>query len=186
MRLLSPFFHTTPSSTHHPSMKLRLVQLARHLAYAICFFCFLTVLGGFHRLSKDSNRSLSVLLENPRFRRAILNSTPDRSNVLLESEGPLVELGPTLPQQLATDVFISVKTTRKYHAQRVGDIVDTWFRLAPENVSSLLICSLVDRDLFVGRGDRERERGGRSCRRPKVRLREKKSRRADDNGGLQS
>jgi hypothetical protein len=38
------------------------------------------------------------------------------------------------------DVLITVKTTVKYYATRVRDIIDTWFRLAPDNVSSCDTC----------------------------------------------
>jgi len=31
------------------------------------------------------------------------------------------------------DVFISVKTTRKYHQARLGPVLDTWYRLAPDS-----------------------------------------------------
>lgn len=34
----------------------------------------------------------------------------------------------------ADDIVIAVKTTEKYHENRVKDIVDTWFTLAPDNI----------------------------------------------------
>lgn len=40
-----------------------------------------------------------------------------------------------MPVNIAPDeLTITVKTTLKFHENRVKDILDTWFRLSPENV----------------------------------------------------
>ena len=53
----------------------------------------------------------------------------------------LVQAVLSLPLQLSSeglavgleDVFISVKTTSKFHHTRLGPVLDTWYRLAPDS-----------------------------------------------------
>jgi len=51
--------------------------------------------------------------------------------LLLINDGELFGLFDTEDEM---DVVIAVKTTRRYHETRLGDIIDTWWQLAPRNV----------------------------------------------------
>ncbi|VDP38063.1 unnamed protein product [Soboliphyme baturini] len=73
-----------------------------------------------------------------RLRRSVARNevSPDPSLqtvLVLQKDGPDVDLGQGTTA-LGKNVFITVKTTAKFHKTRVRDILDTWFRLAPDKV----------------------------------------------------
>ncbi len=92
----------------------------------------------------DSSETYFSFESHPRLRRSVLdwNTSEDLEETTTSvgsvfdsiRDGPMVDFGTSIPGKWGSDVFISVKTTYKYHQSRLKDILDTWFRLAPENV----------------------------------------------------
>lgn len=77
---------------------------------------------------------------------AVKNYRYDRNLAAERSDSPAGQTS-EIPSATATvkppstrleDVFISVKTTKHYHAQRLPIILKTWFQLAKPQVSYLL------------------------------------------------
>lgn len=60
------------------------------------------------------------------------------------------------------DIFISVKTTRKFHRNRLEVILNTWFRMAPNQVRSSAHCCtpLLFTQLFSAKRACDSERRG--------------------------
>ena len=46
----------------------------------------------------------------------------------------------TKPHTTLDDIFISVKTTKNFHASRLDFIIKTWFTLAREQVYTFVLC----------------------------------------------
>ncbi len=57
------------------------------------------------------------------------------TNKTASTDRAIIHENDTLRSTTLEDVFISVKTTKKYHKSRVSLQVGTWFRLAPQQVN---------------------------------------------------
>lgn len=103
---------------------MRSSSCIRNGLYIFLLFLILSVLktyspgDGYERQEPEPAR-----LPIRRFKRTILNaSEPIKKPVHKE------------------EMFISVKTTGKFHESRVRTVVDTWFQLAPKQVKACFIC----------------------------------------------
>lgn len=121
--------HMSLSTT--TTMKQRLRNGFYFVLFLLTVICFKTV----HHLNDDENVSdAESKREHFRFKRNILEIV-DRKFLPISQEGPILDFGHG-PEKFGKDVFITIKTTLKYHNSRVTDIIDTWFKLAPEHVST--------------------------------------------------
>lgn len=68
----------------------------------------------------------------------------DKSSVYSNNTSPLKQdANQRSPEMQADDVFLSIKTSSKYHGDRLGIVLATWWNYAPNSVNHLacLVCS---------------------------------------------
>lgn len=88
------------------------------------------------------DRSLRSIAEDP----VLLKEQNEDNEIVFESHPMSVTTQPipsTTAKSLITldDVFISVKTTKNFHAVRLDAIIKTWFTLAREQVTIACYCT---------------------------------------------
>lgn len=122
------------------SMKeMRQRRQIHQISFGIAIIFAILFLRTFFRSSKGSeiaeNSGDSPTESFQRLRRSILDYDTSKSENFLfgdETSTLISKLRQSLPS--TNEVFISVKTTKKYHSSRLQTILDTWYRLAPELV----------------------------------------------------
>lgn len=79
------------------------------------------------------NLGEKLAVKNYRYDRNLAAERSDSSGQTSEIPSATATVKP--PSTRLDDVFISVKTTKHYHAQRLPIILKTWFQLAKSQVS---------------------------------------------------
>lgn len=128
-------------------MRLTIKRILQALFLAILFsFSTLAML----RTFAASSTTVQQVEQEPRWMKTFVGLWPDRSlrSVLDEDNEDSINFDAALstvtsttttttvkPHTTLDDVFISVKTTKNFHATRLDVIIKTWFTLAREQVN---------------------------------------------------
>lgn len=132
--LLTDFFSIVPFRFQATPSEVEALAAIRHINGVV-----LTT-AGVHRQEKKVHRSVNQLIDDGAGRRKLEGKmggvTVSKDQATATPKPPTTSLG---------DIFISVKTTKKNHDNRLELILNTWHQLAKHQVSRIfvLFCSIL-------------------------------------------